>query len=128
MCSTRKGTVIAIALAFAALAGCQRVVPGPLASPVNDPKLTVDEATQLRNYDQSVSYYASGASVAGGTGYLWQTHETIPDGYRRYTDVPIAAANIVSLPVGIFVESPWEKQVDRGESVPPSYTAQPPLP
>ena len=126
MFSTRS--VIAVLSIVVILAGCQRVVPPPSVSPVNDPKLTVDEATQLRNYDQSVSYYASGASVAGGTGYLWQTHETIPDGYRRYTDVPVAAANILCLPVGVFIESPWEKEVYRGEEVPPTYTANPPLP
>ena len=129
MFSTRRKIIVAFAAAvFVALAGCQRVVPPPTVSPVNDPRLTVDEATQLRNYDQSVSYYATGASVAGGTAYLWQTHETIPDGYRRYTDVPIALGNFLSMPVGVFVESPWDKQVYRGESVPPTYTANPPLP
>ena len=97
-------------------------------SPVNNPRLTLDDATQMRNYDQSTSYYPSGATVAGGTGYLWQTHETIPDGYRRYTDVPVATTNILELPVGVFIESPWEKEIYRGEPVPPTYTAQPRLP
>jgi hypothetical protein len=128
MCSIRKAAVFTLAVGLTVFAGCQRVVPPAVISPVNNPPMAIDQATQIRNYDQSTSYYASGAAVAGGTGYLWQTHETIPDGYRRYTDVPVAAANIVSMPVGIFIESPWEKQLYRGESVPPTYTAQPPLP
>jgi hypothetical protein len=126
MCSTRN--VFALTLGLVIFAGCQRTVPPPLVSPVNNPTNVIDQATQIRDYNQSTSRYASGASVAGGTGYLWQAHETIPPGYRRYADVPVATANIVSMPVGIFVETPWEKQVNRGESVPPTYTAQPPLP
>ena len=133
MCSTpkaRNARILSAGLILMAMVvgGCQRVVPPPIASPVNNPPMILDQATQVRNFDQSVSYYANGATIAGGTGYLWQTHETIPDGYRRYTDVPVAAANIVSMPVGVFVEPPWEAQVVRGETVPPTYTAQPPLP
>jgi hypothetical protein len=108
--------------------GCQRIIPPPVSSPVNNPPMVLDDATQIRNYDQSVSYYPSGATVGGGTGYLWQTHETIPPGYVRYTDVPVALSNMVSMPVGVFIENPWEPQVYRGESVPPTYTANPPLP
>jgi hypothetical protein len=108
--------------------GCQRIVPPPQTSPVNTTPIVIDEAMQHRDWDRSTSYYANGGAIAGGTGYLWQTHETIPEGDRRYTDVPVAAANFVSLPVGIFVDSPFKKVVYRGEAVPPSYTAQPPLP
>lgn len=114
--------------ALALVTACQRTVPPPVMSPVNNPALPLDQATQTRNFDQSISYYPSGAAIAGGTGYLWQTHETIPDGYRRVTDVPVAGANILSLPLGVFVESPWKPEVYHGEQVPPSNTAQPPLP
>ena len=130
MCSTRKLAVGAITLGLVVFAGCQRIVPPAVVSPVNDSPIAVDEAMQIRDDEPSTStaYYASGAAVAGGTSYLWQVHETIPPGYHRYAEVPVAAANIASMPVGLFVESPWEKQVYRGESVPPTYTAQPPLP
>jgi hypothetical protein len=111
-----------------AITGCQRIVPPPISSPVNNPPMVLDDATQIRNYDPSLSYYASGATVAGGTSYLWQTHETIPPGYVRFTDVPVAVLNMVCTPVGVFIESPWEAQVYRGEPVPPTYTANPPLP
>jgi hypothetical protein len=126
MCSTRNAFALAVGLIV--FAGCQRTVPPPMVSPVNNPPTVIDQATQLRNYDQSTSWYATGASVSGGTGYLWQTHETIPPENHRFIDVPVALVNMISMPVGIFIEAPWEKQVERGESVPPSYTAQPPLP
>ena len=130
MCSIHKARTVAVAaaLALTAVAGCQRIVPPPVSSAVNTTPIVVDEAMQQRDWDRSTSYYQNGSTVAGGTSYLWQTHETIPPGYQRYTDVPVAMANIVSMPVGIFIESPFGKQVYRGEAVPPSYTAQPPLP
>jgi hypothetical protein len=117
-----------LTLGLAALAGCQRTVPPRATSPVSNAPLLIDEAMEHRDWDRSTSIYANGDTVAGGTGYLWQTHETVPEGDRRYTDVPVAFANIVCMPVGVFFESPWGKQVYHGENVPPTYTAMPPLP
>src|SRR2546422_4949544 len=106
MCSTRSACVFAtkLALPLILLVGCQRIVPPPIASPVNNAPLAADPAMQTRNADQSVCYYANGATIAGGTGYLWQTHETIAPGWRRYSDVPVAVANILSMPMGIVIE------------------------
>ena len=108
--------------------GCQRTVPPATRSPVNSTPLVVDEAMQVRDWDRSTNYYANGASVAGGTGYLWQTHEAVKPGHRRIAEAPVALLNIVSMPVGLFVNAPWQEEVIRGESVPPTYTGQPPLP
>ena len=113
---------------FLCLAGCQRIVPPPTRAPVNNAPLVVDEAMQIRDWDRSTNYYANGAAVAGGTGYLWQTHEAINPGHRRFVEVPVAVLNMASMPVGVFVNSPFDKQVARGETVPPTYTGQPPLP
>jgi hypothetical protein len=110
------------------MVGCQRIVPPPTVSPVNTTPVVVDDAMKYRDWDRSTSYYQNGGTVAGGTAYLWQTHETIPEGWQRYTDVPVSLANIVSMPVGLFVDSPFKPQVYRGEAVPPTYTANPPLP
>lgn len=130
MCSTRNAGCMALALGLglAALTGCQSKVPPATASPVNTTPLIIDDAMQQRDWERSTSYYASGATIAGGTGYLWQTHETFEPGQRRWLDVPIAVANIVCLPVGVFVDSPFGPTTYHGEGVPPSYTAQPPLP
>src|SRR5687768_10625841 len=128
MCSIRSGCVVALVLAALAVAGCQGIVPPPTRSPVNDSPLVVDEAMQLRDWERSTNYYANGATVAGGTGYVWQTHEAVNPGHRRFVEAPVAVLNIASMPVGVFINSPWERQVIRGETVPPTYTGQPPLP
>src|SRR5688572_31324831 len=110
------------ALALSAAAGCQGVSRNQPLAPVNNTPLVVDEAMQIRDWDRSTNYYANGGTVAGGTGYLWQTHEAVNPGHRRFVEAPVAALNIASMPVGLFVNSPWEAQVYRGEAVPPTYT------
>ena len=133
MCSTRNRRAITkiVAVACAALAsgivGCQRIVPSSVTR-LNNTPLIVDEAMQRRDWDRTVAYYGNGDTVAGGTGYLWQIHETVPPEYDRLADVPVAAANIVCLPVGVFINEPWRKQDYQGEMIPPTYNAQPPLP
>src|SRR5687767_6171346 len=92
---------------FVCASGCQRIVPPPVRAPVNDAPLVVDEAMQIRDWDRSTNYYANGGTVAGGTGYLWQTHEAVNPGHRRFVEAPVAALNIASMPVGLFVNSPW---------------------
>ena len=116
-----------MALAMSA-AGCQGVSKKYPSAPVNNTPLVVDEAMQIRDWDRSTSHYANGATVAGGTAYCWETADWVNQGHRRFVDGPVATLNIVSMPVGLFVNSPFEKQVIHGEIVPPTYTGQPPLP
>jgi hypothetical protein len=126
----RNGCVLAVmfvALAMSA-AGCQGISKQYPPAPVNNTPLVVDEAMQIRDWDRKTSYYANGATVAGGTAYCWETADWVKEGDRKLTDAPVAVLNFVCVPVGLFVNSPFEKQVIRGEVVPPSYTAQPPLP
>jgi hypothetical protein len=110
------------------MAGCQAINKHQPLSPVNNTPLVVDEAMQIRDWDRSTNYYANGATVAGGTGYCWETADWVKEGDRKLTDAPVAVLNFVSMPVGLFVNSPFEKQVVHGEIVPPTYTGQPPLP
>jgi len=132
MCSIRSGSVVAmmfVALAMmSAAAGCQGVSKHQPLSPVNNTPLVVDEAMQIRDWDRSTNYYANGATIAGGTAYCWETADWVNEDHRRFVDAPVAVLNFVSMPVGLFVNSPFEKQVIHGEIVPPSYTGQPPLP
>src|SRR5688500_17907723 len=113
---------------FVCIAGCQGISHEQPPAPVNDTPLVVDEAMQIRDWDRSTNYYANGATVAGGTGYVWETADWVSPGHRRFVDAPVAVLNFASMPVGLFVNSPFGKQVARGETVPPTYTAQPPLP
>ena len=123
----RRLITLGLAVMAGVVVGCQRIVP-PTAAKVNDKPVAGDLAMQKRDWDRSVCYYGNGDTVAGGTGYMYQVHETIPPKWRRVTDVPVAVTNIVLLPVGVFVNSPFKPQVYQGEIIPPTYTAQPPLP
>jgi len=129
MCSIRKNhrMIVVAALTLGGLVGCQANVP-PTMSKVNSTPVVVDDAMQKRDWDRSTAYYANGDTVAGGTGYMFQIHETIPEEWRRLADPVVTTMNIVLLPVGVFVNSPFKTQVYQGEMLPPSYTAQPPLP
>src|SRR5947208_4697687 len=115
MCSIRKTqewlgraalTLAAAGSVMAMLGGCQANVPAGV-EPVQNKPLIIDEAMQRREWDRSVAYYPNGDTVAGGTGYMFQTHETIPDGWRRVADPLVSVMNIGLLPVGIFVNSPF---------------------
>jgi len=118
----------AMAVSAMSMVGCQRIIP-QTAVKLNSTPLIVDDAMQKRDWDKSVCYYGNGDTVAGGTGYMFQTHETIPEDWRRLTDVPVATMNALLLPVGIFVNNAFvNNQVYQGDIVPESYTTQPPLP
>jgi hypothetical protein len=110
------------------MGGCQLVQKEQPPAPVNNTPLVVDEAMQMRDWDRSTNYYANGATVAGGTAYVWEVADWANPDHRRFIDGPVAVLNFASMPVGLFVNSPFEKQVIRGETVLPTYTAQPPLP
>lgn len=134
MCSTRNHTHGSfrrlVTLACAALAsgivGCQQTVP-PMTTQLNKEPLVIDEAVQKRDWDRTPCYYANGTTISGGNGYMFQTHETISDPYRRLADVPVTVGNILLLPIGVFANSAFEPQEQRGAVFPPTYTAQPPL-
>jgi hypothetical protein len=127
MCSIRKscGRMLAM-LAASAVVGCQTVVPAPIER-VNDTPLVVDDAMQMREWDESVVQYANGDTVAGGNGYMFRTHETMPPLAVRAVEPAMATTNMLLLPVGVFVNSPFKKQVYQGAVVPPTYTAVPPI-
>ena len=129
MCSIRNGIRAAVVLGTLGLVGCQEAKPKSNLSPLNDTPLIVDEAMQTREgWDRSSAYYPSGATVSGGTGYVWETHSSIPAEYRRFADAPVAVLNFVSLPVGLLTNTPLKKQLFRGEMVPPTFHANPPIP
>jgi hypothetical protein len=114
-------------VAAAVMGGCQANVPNSTERLNNSP-LIVDEAMQAREWDRSTAFYANGDTVSGGTGYMFHTHETIPDGYRRVIEPGVAAMNIGLLPVGVFVNTPFKPQVQQGAIIPPTHSAMPPLP
>ena len=126
MCSIRS--LLVLMGVMLAAAGCQGVPKTQPLSPVNNTPLVVDEAMQIRDWDRSTSVYANGAMVAGGTAYCWEAADWVKEPDRKLVDAPVAVLNFICMPVGLFVNSPFEKQVIHGEIVPPTYTGQPPLP
>ena len=129
MCSTRNGIRVALVLGIAGIAGCQKDSPRSNLSPLNDTPLVIDDAMQSReDWERSSAFHPSGATVAGGTGYVWESGDSVPEEYRRLTEAPVAVLNFLSLPVGLFTNSPLKSQVARGEVVPPTFHANPPIP
>ena len=110
-----------------ALAGCQANVPAPVER-LNDTPLVVDDAMQRREWDRSTVYYGNGDTIAGGTAYMFQVHETMPNWSRRAADPLVATTNFLLLPVGVFVNSPFDAEAYQGAVIPPTHTAQPVLP
>jgi hypothetical protein len=114
------------AVALVAL-GCQRTIPNT-ADRLSNAPLIVDEAMQMRDWDRTIAHYPNGDTVAGGNGYMFRTHETIPEPYRRVVEPAVAATNIGLLPVGVIFNSPFTAQVHEGVIIPPTHHAMPPLP
>lgn len=129
MYSIRNGIRVALVLGVAGIAGCQKDSPRSNQSPLNDTPLIIDDAMQSReDWGRSSAFYPSGATVAGGTGYVWESGDRVPGEYRRLTEVPVAVLNFLSLPVGLITNSPLKSQVARGEVVPPTFHGNPPIP
>ena len=82
------GPVFVLLFSFFVLPGCQGIDREQPPAPVNDTPLVVDEAMQIRDWDRSTNYYANGATVAGGTGYVWEVADWVNPGHRRFIDAP----------------------------------------
>jgi hypothetical protein len=128
MFSIRNGRALLMSvLAVSGAVGCQGNIPAPVER-VDDSPLIVDEAMQRREWERQTSYYANGDTAAGGTGFMFRTHETMPMWSRPAVDPAIAVMNMALFPVGVFVNSPFTEQVYQGAVIPPTATAMPVLP
>lgn len=127
------------------LTGCQRIRPVQ-PDALNDEPLVVDEAMQIRDWDRSTAYYASGAVVAGdprtrlepkyesrlvettdpATGATQVRQERTGDARINYVaDPAIGLANFVMIPFTYFRTPPFTPVVSRGTIIPPSHYAMP---
>ena len=123
MFSTRNLLLLASAGFLSLGAGCQRV-PSPQPDRLNDAPLLVDEAMQIRTWDRSTAYYASGNTVAGHTRV---TFEPSDDNALNYVvDPSIGLGNFVIIPFTYFWDLPFSKVDYQGAIVPPSHYAMPP--
>lgn len=122
-------TTIALGLlASVAAVGCtpqQRHTRGE----VSTEPLVIDQAMQKRQWEPVTAYAENGSIHTWSTGFAY---EPIPgiDGYNGsayyFTDIGTWFVNVVTLPVTYVVE--WDGISSGGVVLPPSYTANPPLP
>ena len=87
-----------------------------------------DEAMALRDWQQSSAIYANTSTVAGNTGFFWMPRWDQPEWVYPLVDTPIFLANVVALPVSFIMTPPWKPVEYRSATVPPTFTAMPPLP
>jgi hypothetical protein len=122
-----KSRALMITAAAALAGGCyqdravRQVTPMP-------PEPRADEATQLRDWSQSVAFYKSGTVQAWPTRWYFGYGSDQQSRLDYLLDPLEFIAQVVSLPVTLVLDPPFERVYYEGDVVPPSYTAMPPLP
>ncbi|HEX8339829.1 MAG TPA: hypothetical protein VF624_02875 [Tepidisphaeraceae bacterium] len=117
-------TAAALALTALIANGCTEAQRGTYG-PVHSEPLTIDPAMQLREWEPTPALYANGDTFSWSTGFAY---EPIGGNENAYyvTDVGTFFVNLVTLPVTYATEGLHVRY--QGFVVPPSYTANPPLP
>ena len=98
--------------------------PESLSAPVID----IDEAMQVRDWDQVTASYPSGGTVAGPIGYLYQPRDDQPLWHQGVIEMPLFFVNTVLMPCAFFDTPPWKPVAWKAATVEPTYTGVPPLP
>src|SRR5687768_10058406 len=124
-------TIALLLLALAAgLAGCQRTYRQEDAAGLRAP-VAGDEALALRDWPRSTAYYASGATVAGPTGFRYQpgigeANDASFQRNRRLSTIldPVffLGNSVLLAPMQIF-DRPMSPRTYEGERLGPTYTA-----
>jgi hypothetical protein len=113
--------------AIGILSACQSR-PRAMRDEVNRTEIVIDEAMENRTWDSSTAYYANGNIRAGGTGELIYVRADENDEIAATVGPLIFVANVLLMPVTIFTpNSPFVARTSHGATVPPTYTAMPPL-
>jgi len=99
------------------------------SAPINNAPIIGDEAIALRSdWPKSVSYYASGNVSAYSTRFPYDANATRPNQGDIVLQPVMFIAQVLFLPVELIAYPPFKEQIWHGEQLPPTYTAQPPLP
>ncbi|MDB5325171.1 MAG: hypothetical protein JWM57_740 [Phycisphaerales bacterium] len=110
--------------ALIALAGCQHQTYTTRAEVESEP-LTVDAAMQQRQWEPTRAYYENGDTRSWTTGFGYSPSNVPPYAYSA-TDTGTFLLNLVTLPYTVVDQ--WKGVQSGGVKLPPSYTANPPLP
>jgi hypothetical protein len=113
------------------LSSCQTVLP-PKSEPValmeDQQPLLIDDATQMRDFERSTVYYPSGSVEAGSTRFMFAPRVNASRVERGFVDPVMFAANVVTLPVTLFMKAPGTSYDWPAAVTDPSYTVQPAYP
>ena len=127
MCSIRNCVTLVILGASMLAVGCQRMGNTP-PEQLNPTPIVVDEAMQHRDWDQQAAYYTNTSVVARPTGELYEVKPDLGAERRHiYVDPVVWAGNTLLMPFVLIADPPWTPVAYRGETIEPTYTAQPPL-
>ena len=110
--------------ALIALNGCQEKSYTTRGTVESEP-LTVDAAMQQRQWEPIKAYYENGDTRSWTTGFAYEPSAVPPYAYS-VTDTGTFILNIVTLPYTAVTE--FGGIQSGGVKLPPSYTANPPLP
>jgi hypothetical protein len=112
---------------LAGSSGCQRrkLVPDAVAPP---PQIAVDEAMRKRDWPAQSAFYADTSIIATPTGFLYEPEHDRAEWNYIFLDTGTFLGNTVLLPVAFIMNPPWRETINRGATIPPTYTAVPPLP
>jgi len=98
--------------------------PESLTAPVID----VDEAMQVRDWDQVTATYSSGTTVAGPIGFMDAPRPGQNQWRYQFIDTPLFLGNTALLPFAFAKTPPWAPVEWKAATVEPTYTGVPPLP
>src|SRR5436309_2557657 len=126
--SDEGGTSVApmIVASLCALAGCahrQNSAPVAVADPI-----TPDEAMQRRDWPQATAGYPNGAVAAGPTEFNYEPKRGMPEWQYSLADSSTFLVNMALLPYNLVKHPQTEVVVTPGETVGPTYSAQPVMP
>jgi hypothetical protein len=130
MFSIRKPGIMLL-VGVGMLAGCQlQMQPRPASNgDLSSTPITTDQAMKMRQWDASPSNYANDTVMAYPFYSPFQATSLC---YRArlnaFTEPVLFLLNDFYLPVGVFIDFPWELQPNKSISAPPSYTLMPTLP
>ena len=127
MFSIRKARLLTMMVGLGMLTGCELTVhPGPSKS-LSTISIPTDQAMQARQWDVSTTGYVNDGVRAHP---IYQPLQLPPEQYELNAigEPVLFLANLIYLPVGVFIEYPWSFEVSKSLVLPPSYTLMPPLP
>jgi hypothetical protein len=98
------------------------------AESLSAPIIDVDEAMQVRDWDQVTAEYKSGRTIAGPIGFLYEPKGNQSQWRYGVIEVPLFMVNTALLPYAFCKTPPWKSVEWKAATVAPTYTGVPPLP